>query len=65
MKSPRIFALATSIIAITLSMTPTNAHALTRAGGDKPVKYMATTAAPSSLAGAIIEAVSIVFSPVG
>jgi hypothetical protein len=33
MKSPRIFALATSIIAISLSVMPTNADALTRASG--------------------------------
>ena len=34
----RTFALATSLIAITLSMMATNAAALTRKAGDRPVE---------------------------
>ncbi len=44
----RTFALAASVIAITLSMTATNAAALTRKAGGSPVKYMTTSAAGSA-----------------
>jgi hypothetical protein len=65
MKSPRIFALATSLIAITLSVMPTNAAALTRSTGKNTVKYMTATADPGSITGTVIEVVSMLFSHLG
>ena len=64
--SIRTFALATSVIAITLSTMPTNAAALTRKAGDRPMEYMITSAAASSSsAGAAIEVVSMLFDYLG
>jgi hypothetical protein len=58
--SIRTFALATSLLAITLSAMPNNAAALMRASGDKPVKYMSiSTAASSSSADTIMGIVAM------
>jgi hypothetical protein len=60
MKSHRIFALATSVFAITLAVMPISAAAALRASGDKPVKYMTTsTAAPTSSAETVMEVVAM------
>ena len=66
MKSHRIFALATSVVAITLAVMPTSAAALTRKPGGTPVKYMTISGAGSaSSAGTIIEVVSMLFDYLG
>jgi|HubBroStandDraft_2_1064218.scaffolds.fasta_scaffold1069755_2 hypothetical protein len=66
MKSHRIFAFATSVVAITLAEKPISAAALTRNAGGSPVKYMTISAAgsPSSV-GTVIEVISMVFDHLG
>jgi hypothetical protein len=66
MKSHRIFALATSVVAITLAVMPTSAAALTRKSGDTPVKYMTISPSGSaSSADTVIEVVSMLFDYLG
>jgi len=48
MKSHRIFALATSVFAITLAVMPSSATALTRKAGGSPLKYMTTSTVGSA-----------------
>lgn len=52
--SIRNFALAASLIAITLSATATNAAALTRKAGGAPLKYMTTSTVSSGSSAAEI-----------
>jgi hypothetical protein len=66
MKSHRTFALATSLIAITLSAMPMNASALTRkAGGSNLIYLQYSTAASTSPAATIMGVVAMVIDYLG
>jgi len=66
MKSHRIFALATSVFALTLAVMPISAAAVTRQPGGSKVKYLqySTAASPSS-GDTIIGVVAMVFDYLG
>ncbi|MGD0366380.1 MAG: hypothetical protein ABSA94_02905 [Acidobacteriaceae bacterium] len=60
MKNHRIFALATSVLAITLAGMPSSAAAATRkAGGSNLIYVQYATAAPTSSAETVMEVVAM------
>jgi hypothetical protein len=65
MKSHRSFALATSLIAITLSAMPMNASALTRKAGGSNLIYLQYSTASTSPAATIMGVVAMVIHYLG